>query len=356
MQSTNPKKFIKFIAYLQVIGIVLVVLGHSFHLYNGGNTESTLLWRLLHSFRMPLFIFVSGYLMAYTTWQRPDRDISAYSYIKLKAKRLLIPFVFLTLITFAPRCLLSAAADEPMTLSWGNLLKAFFYSDAMPVPFFWFIHASFILLSITYISIRIFNKLNIPRLTYYLFLISVYWALGTFDIGLGSFLSLHDASKIAVYMVIGAFYCDYSEKIDKLLNIKVWWSGSLFFALWLAFFYLLEGTPAMILCSICGIIMCVCLAQLLVRKNITVLDHLVGANYMIFLLSWYFNVLCQQVLAHFVTLPWQVHTILSLVLGVYIPWLAYRYIVRNSNLYWVKIIAFLMGQSTTNKQKILSNR
>lgn len=30
------KQFIKFIAYLQVLGIILVVLGHSFHEYPDG--------------------------------------------------------------------------------------------------------------------------------------------------------------------------------------------------------------------------------------------------------------------------------------------------------------------------------
>lgn len=62
------KQFLKFIAYLQVLGIILVVLGHSFHEYpDGAGGKTLLLYRMLHSFRMPLFMFVSGFLMVYTT-------------------------------------------------------------------------------------------------------------------------------------------------------------------------------------------------------------------------------------------------------------------------------------------------
>lgn len=68
---TTPSRkqpFLKFIAYLQVIGIILVVLGHSFHEYPDGNMgRSLLMYRMMYSFRMPLFMFVSGFLMVYTT-------------------------------------------------------------------------------------------------------------------------------------------------------------------------------------------------------------------------------------------------------------------------------------------------
>ncbi|MDE6134813.1 MAG: acyltransferase family protein, partial [Muribaculaceae bacterium] len=60
--------FLKFVAYLQIIGIILVVLGHSCHMYPDGNHgHSTLLYRMLFSFRMPLFMFTSGFLLILTT-------------------------------------------------------------------------------------------------------------------------------------------------------------------------------------------------------------------------------------------------------------------------------------------------
>ena len=63
-KDSKHNKYFLFIAYLQIIGIVLVVLGHSFHEYpDGHHGDTMLMYKMLHSFRMPLFIFVSGFLL-----------------------------------------------------------------------------------------------------------------------------------------------------------------------------------------------------------------------------------------------------------------------------------------------------
>ena len=60
VKSRREGNFVKFVAYLQIIGIILVVLGHSFHEYPDGRMgDSVLILKMLQSFRMPLFIFVS---------------------------------------------------------------------------------------------------------------------------------------------------------------------------------------------------------------------------------------------------------------------------------------------------------
>ena len=76
----TEKKYLKFIAYLQIIGIFLVVVGHSFHEYPDGDYgRSMLLYRMMHSFRMPLFMFVSGFLMVYTTRLAVDGQRRGYT-------------------------------------------------------------------------------------------------------------------------------------------------------------------------------------------------------------------------------------------------------------------------------------
>ena len=53
------------------------------------------------------------------------------------------------------------------------------------------------------------------------------------------------------------------------------------------------------LCSIVGIVMCISFARILESNDIKILEPFIGANYMIFLLSWYFNIFSQQVLHSF---------------------------------------------------------
>lgn len=64
--NNGRKQQLKFISYMQVIGIILVVLGHSMHEYPERHGYGTLLYQLIYSFHMPLFMFVSGFLMIYS--------------------------------------------------------------------------------------------------------------------------------------------------------------------------------------------------------------------------------------------------------------------------------------------------
>jgi len=100
------KTFVKYIAYLQILGILLVVLGHSFHEYpDGAHGSSMLMYRMMYSFRMPLFLFVSGFLMVFTQFSGNDRPIDSSKFIKGKLKRLMLPFLIITLVTYIPRTL-----------------------------------------------------------------------------------------------------------------------------------------------------------------------------------------------------------------------------------------------------------
>ena len=49
------------VSFLQAFGIILVVIGHSYY----GNTEGLWTYAWIYSFHMPLFMFISGYLLQY---------------------------------------------------------------------------------------------------------------------------------------------------------------------------------------------------------------------------------------------------------------------------------------------------
>lgn len=63
---------------MQIVGIMFVVLGHSFHEYpDGCHVASILVHRMIFSFHMPMFMFVSGFLLVLTTFLRnADSNIS----------------------------------------------------------------------------------------------------------------------------------------------------------------------------------------------------------------------------------------------------------------------------------------
>ena len=349
VSDTTPDRkknsFLLFVAYLQIIGIILVVFGHSFHEYpDGQNGTSLTVYRMMHSFRMPLFMFTSGFLMAYTT---ASTQKSWGSFTKGKIRRLLLPFTFLTLLTFVPRALLSDIADDSIHLTSGEFIRAFFDSDCLPIPFFWFIQSSFTLLVVIYAVIRLGRKHNIKPYVYYTVVLIVFVAANTSDIVFTKFFSLNMTVSLSVFFVAGCIYFEYMTRIDRIIHWEKTWATVIFALLWSASFCLGDsyGMNMYYICGLTGIGMIISVAKTLERKKIRVLDHLIGSNYMIFLLSWYFNVITQQVLSHIITLPWWIHTALSLVCGIYFPWIIYIYMQHNSHARPVKAAAFILGQS-----------
>lgn len=342
--------FLKFIAYLQIIGIILVVFGHSFHQYpDGHNGTSMLIYRLFYSFRMPLFMFVSGFLMIYTTFKRGNRTPKIRHFALKKVKRLLIPYVVLTLVTYIPRASMSGVADDTLPVSVKGLLESLYLTDRLPIPYFWFIQASFLLLIVCYAIISLSKRTRVPSLVVYTSLFAALLFGGLYAPTGEEIFSYRHAMNIGIFFILGAVYCDYYEYIDKYLPLDSWASGIYTFILWIITFMLWEGTAFIRISSLFGIAMCISASKLLVKYRVTLLDHLIGANYLIFLLSWYFNVITQQILAHYIVLPWWIHTILSLIFGIYIPWLAYRWLLHNQHHRIARALSFILGQSFKNK-------
>lgn len=346
---SSERRFIKFIAYLQIIGIILVVFGHSLHEYpDGRNGYSLLLSRLLSNFRMPVFVFVSGFLMVYTCFlSGTPRNFGKFAYSKIK--RLLIPFFVLSLLTFVPRSVLSVFSDDSVNLSWDSLKTCLFVSDQLVIPFFWFIQASFVLLVSGYGWLCFAHKKGIDdRIAYGVLLLAGLW-LQIYAWSCPKIWAMDKVCLFAVFFALGCIYARYMKVIDRIVP----WSNIWFFIccvlIWRIGFPYVEKTVWQTLTSFFGVLMMISFTKWIENRNYTFLDHLIGANYMIFLLSWYFNTATQQVLAHFTDFPWWVYTSLSLVCGIYIPCIIYKQMEKNPNSRYVKLTAFLLGQSFSRR-------
>ncbi len=94
-----PIKRDELLDFYKGIAIILVVLGHTFQLYNRLNFDESLGFRIIYSFHMPLFVFLSG--AATANWLGTiNINSNLYTYNKgallriyKSAVRLLLPFV-----------------------------------------------------------------------------------------------------------------------------------------------------------------------------------------------------------------------------------------------------------------------
>lgn len=248
------------------------------------------------------------------------------------------------------RASLSFMADDAISLSAGSLVKALFYSgENMVIPLFWFLQASFVLLVITHLIISAAKKASVSDVVTYVFLIVLSVSLLVLPFETGSFFSVSDVVRLAVYFMLGATYCRFHEEIDRDIKWTSPYVLSICVVLWVLLFFLTEGRQLSAICSVFGIMMCISLSKIMECRGITLLDPIIGANYMIFLLSWYFNVLSQQVLAYFTDMPWWCYSVLSLFSAIYFPLMLYRYMKRNAGMKWVRTVSLLLGQNIGRK-------
>lgn len=355
LMTNSDSNRLRFIEILQTIGIILVVVGHSFHEYpDGVNGNSFVVRNMIYSFHIPLFIFASGFLLILGRNRRiaSGRRRSLARFSRNRARQLLIPFVTLTIVTFVPRAMMSGLADDNIPLSAESLLSALVHPDNLVIPYFWFLQALFILSVTVYAIVEIADRAGLPHRVLYPLLVIVAVIIPVLPPDYPAVFSLNTAIGLAVYFTAGGFYARYRATIDRHVN---WTSPAMPVisgALWVALFYLSTGYWTDILCAFAGILMCVSLSKIIEARDYRFLDHLAGANYLIFLLSWYLNVAAQQVLHHFTDFPWWVYSIMSVGAGIYVPWLAYGYLTRHPDSRWVSATAWLLGQRTKRRPNV----
>lgn len=258
----------------------------------------------------------------------------------------MIPFLVLSLLTFIPRTMMGAYADDALALSWESLAKSLVLRNNLVIPYFWFLHTSFTLLAIIGTILILTHSNQINEFLIFSILIIIVLIINISPITIPSVFSLNMTSYLALYFLLGCVYARWTPQIDSVIRWDSWPVFMAFAALWAGLFFIRDviGFAGIVLCATSGICMTISLAKIMVSKNIRILDHLSGANYIIFLLSWYFNVAAQQILSHFVTLPWWVYTTLSLTSGIYIPWLFYIYLNRHPHTPLKRTLALLLGQ------------
>lgn len=307
-------RYLKFVAYLQVISIILVVFGHSFHEYDANHGTDMLIYRMMFSFRMPVFTFVSGFLMVYTAklpWRR---------YVGSKVLRLLLPYAVLSVLVLIPRYLLNFMADDDMELSVAALL----YSDRLPIPFFWFLQMSFLLLSADYAVLRLAARSSRPlraaNAAFGLLLLLSLALIGFGVCGSDDFFAIKHAVRLWPYFLAGVLYCLNMTAVDSVVRWESPWVLAMAAAVWaLAFFACPERGLGRVPCSMAGVVMCLSLARILARRGVRILDRLSGRSYAIFLLSWFVHVTTQQVLHYVTDFPWWVYTSLSFFGAIAVP-------------------------------------
>ncbi len=326
------------ISFLQAFGILLVVLGHSCHFA----PDDPFWYTWIYSFHMPLFMFISGFLLQYGNERKGISltDVPLYGrkgFIWKKVKRLLIPYVVISSLAFLPKSLLNRFADRPVEVSFDAYLHQLIYPWENVIKFFWFLPTLFIIFLIIIYGARLLKDLDKP--IWHIVLLVLLLLLHLFNPLTGiKILNLEGVVNYLIYFCLGFFCCRYH--IIKYLNYNLWFT-TLSFALSLIFVVTIGKG---VLTAINGIALSILLGRIYLKRQCHFMHHLFGASYAIYLFSWFPQTASQQVFLGITHAPWQIGCALAIISGIYIPWLIYRWIIKNKNTHWGKWIALLTGQ------------
>ncbi len=303
------------ILFLQTFGIILVVLGHSFYLF----PADTPVIRWTYGFHMPLFFFISGYLLKYVHGDLAQLHLSGRSgYLTRKARRLLVPYTVISSLFFVPKAILSRYSVRPLHLNLHD------YLDQLLVPYhnvfgaYWFMPTLFLIFTVFTIARKAWGQRSVPMGSPIL-LLTLALANCLLPFTKDSLLNLAGVAFYLVYFTAGYLYqASRLEEAIKRASGKMTVIPPL--ALSVVLLYAPQGSLTDLLMAFNGILMSIGLSQAYKRLGGHWLDHLFGYTYSIYLYSGFFQILSLQVLLHFVSLPPAVYVPLAFVTGLYGPW------------------------------------
>lgn len=311
---------------MQAFGIILVVAGHStYQLGHAGHVPSICRW--LYTFHMPLFFFISGYLLKYSNTRKGIQlsDMPALGkdgFITGKARRLLVPYVIISSVVFIPKTMMSAIALRPVDMSVWSYLGMLLYPHTNVIGYFWFLPSLFLIFCMAYIAAKTKAKTNDSLLIVCLIAVSIV------NPGTG-FLGLDSALYNAVFFAAG--YMFRKHMLETVVGRHSATAAAVTFTVSVALMYAPDTGIRYLLTSFNGILMSVALAHLYIAGKMRFLDHLDGATYTIYLLSWFPQVASQQILMSLVPgITWHVTTALAFFSGLYVPLMVHRWVRKRS--------------------------
>ncbi|MFV0313152.1 MAG: acyltransferase family protein [Dysgonomonas sp.] len=349
---TENRKYFDEITIARGIGIVCVILGHAFP---DGETsiENTLsissyLMSLLYAFHMPLFMLLAGFVFA-PKYRHPI----TYNTIQKRIMRLIVPYLFYSFVVVLLKLVFNSYANNPMNLNdiWRILI------GQSPSGGVWFLWTLFIITLLVMITRKINLKIVI--------LISFVFYIGeSFFINRDTSFCLFRISHNLVWFVLGIYFYFYYDSICKKLSgyNALIIGGIAFFILCISHLYFkiypigdeLVNQFINFMKTSIGIFAIWQISYFIAdesKKKYTSIVNtysyksfvLFGAYSMdIYLLSYYVQVPLRVAYNNFTYInfiPYSLYVVISLILGIIIPVIVSKYVIRRSK----KLSMLLIG-------------
>ena len=209
------------------------------------------------------------------------------------------------------------------------------YPHTNVIGYFWFLPPLFLIFCFTLLAAK--TKVNINDSLLIVCLIAV----SIVNPGTG-FLGLDSALYNAVFFAAG--YMFRKHMLETVVGRHSATAAAVTFTVSVALMYAPDTGIRYLLTSFNGILMSVAMAHLYIAGRMRFLDHLDGASYTIYLLSWFPQVASQQILMSLVPgITWHVTTVLAFFSGLYVPLAVHRWVRKHCDKPSCRWIAAMLG-------------
>lgn len=341
IKKTNKNRNTDFeISFMQTLGVMLVVAEHSFNYMD----EPPYLCDWVYQFSMPMFVFISGYLLKNGFIRKnmtPSNLVltGKNGFIANKVKRLLVPYFILNTLIFIPKAMLSKFSLRPVDLSVGNYLDMLVYPYHNVVGTLWFLFTIFMILLLAVSGLKLMAKLRIK--IHPAAIIAMLAIISIMSPENEMIFNIHAIMRYMVFMAAG--YYARSTNIKEKIRSHATTIFSINFPLTFILALTPDFTGREIITATNGIFMMMSAAILYNKKGLRLINHLYGTSYTIYIYSWFIQVIFLQIMMKVTGIPGAAASALAIIGGIYIPFLFHKWIVGHKNTVVGKSIAFISG-------------
>lgn len=204
--SETAKKRLSFISFIQFVGVLSVIYGHSM------NSIDVPQWLLetkywVYTYHMPLFFLVSAFLFSF--YGGFEHKGGYKKTLCAKFERLIVPYIIWNLLFIAPKYFLADYSVDHIEFSVGYFVDIFLSPRKNILGHTWFLFALFemFILAILFEKIKGNKRLWIP----FTIILTVIYCFGANEL----LLAIGDLMKNAIYFWIGLLLG--SIEVDKLI-------------------------------------------------------------------------------------------------------------------------------------------
>ena len=304
------KQEIPFINALYAIGVILVVFGHSHYSVGDGNVIYNSIKDFIYEFHMPLFFWVSGFLLTNSN----SIETKGYGQWALqKALRLLVPYFFLCLLFAVPKYYLEMSTFDGIGYS---ILKTLYIPRECVWGHLWFLPV-LLIISLVFGLIKLIKLEKLKFILFcLLFVVTVGIPFIPFESGVSGW---SDIKHFSVFYAIGCISFYFSKMLSKI-SIKRF-TICIIFVLSVGIsitIYCLLPSCLIVDFAIACLMIVGCISLSSIFQKIFVLSWLGKHNYTIYLYSWIFQSFAMFFLQK-IGAPWYIALVIMFVIGLGIP-------------------------------------